>query len=105
MIPSTPPAVLKARILGTVAAMPSPTRRAHLLRASVLVACAVSVSFTVFFLAGGIRVTGRPLSLLVGTVLGTGVISTVASYVALGRGNSMMGRPRVWLLAVALASP
>jgi hypothetical protein len=103
--PVRPPEQLKSRILGAIAVLPSSNRRRHVARASLLLVGAVAVSLSFFFLAGGVRVGGRPLSLVIGTALGTGVATCVASYVALGRSNSMMGRPRVWLLAVAVASP
>lgn len=100
-----PPTDLKARTLGAAQARPSPTRRVQVVRAAVLVSGALVAAVIIFILVGGIRVTGRPLGLIVGTSLGTGFVAAVCAWAAFGRAKSMMGRPTAWLIAVALAGP
>jgi hypothetical protein len=100
-----PPTDLKARTLGAVQARPSATRRTQVLRAAILMAGAVVAGFVIFIAVGGIRVTGRPLGLVLGTSLGTGFVAAVCAWAAFGRQKSMMGRPTAWLVAVALAGP
>jgi hypothetical protein len=96
---------LKARILQQVAKTPAPTRSAERKRAALLIGASIAVALSVFFLRGGIRMTGRPTSLIVGTSLGTAVIAAVGAWIGLGRGRSMIGRSSVALLVMAAATP
>jgi len=100
-----PASDLKARTLGAAKALPSPTRGTQVKRAAILLSGAVLAGVVIFFWVGGIRVTGRPLGLILGTSLGTGFVAAVCAWAAFGRDKSMMGRPTAWLITVALAGP
>src|SRR3954463_4285393 len=95
----------KARIVRMTEHAPASTRGTDSTRALLLVAGSVMVAGTIFFLSGGVRVTGRPWSLLIGTTVGTGVIATIAIAAAIWRGRSMLGRSRAVLLSAALMTP
>jgi hypothetical protein len=96
---------LKARLLAATRAAPAPTRSTESKRAAVLVTTAILVSLAVFLAFGGMRITGRPAALLIGTVAGTAAIAALTFWVAVGRGGAMVGRARSWLVAAVLASP
>jgi hypothetical protein len=97
---------LKARVLAAARSKPSPTRSTVARRAAALLLASCAASFAVFELWGGVRPTGRPLLLMVGTALGTCVISAAAAWVSLSRGRSTLGRPtRFALPAAAAAAP
>lgn len=100
-----PPTALRDRILQAAASRPSQTRRAHAVRALGLVAGSVAVAVAIFFWFGAVRITGRPIELVIGTAMGTAIVAAAATYLALSRKNSMMGRPRVWLLTSAVTAP
>jgi hypothetical protein len=99
------PGDLKARIMKQAEERPAPTRGAEALRAVLLIAGSIAVAFAIFFVRGGVRLTGRPMSLIVGTSLGTAVIAAVGAWIALGRGRSMIGRSSVALLVMAVITP
>jgi hypothetical protein len=96
---------LKARVLAATRAAPAPTRSSESKRAAVLVTTAVLVSLAVFLAYGGVRITGRPAALLIGTVAGTAAIAALTLWVAVGRGGAMVGRARSWLVGAVIASP
>lgn len=96
---------LKKQILLAAQQQPAPARTTRDPRALALVASAVLVPLAMFVAAGGARSGPRPLALVVGTGLGALAIAAVALWSALGRGGSMLGRSRSWLLAVAVAAP
>jgi hypothetical protein len=96
---------LKARLLAATRAAPAPTRSSESKRAAVLITTAVLVSLAVFLAFGGVRITGRPAALLIGTVAGTAAIAALTIWVAVGRGGAMVGRARSWLVAAVIASP
>jgi hypothetical protein len=92
---------LKERVLAAARREPSPTRRGATLRLALALVVAVADGAAVFFFTGGPRLAGQsPASLL-----GAAVITVVAMWAAFGRGGSMLGRPRSWLLAVTLGAP
>src|SRR5262245_35723871 len=105
MSPVMPGEDLKARVLAAVEAAPAPTRSTESKRGALLVTTAVLVSLAIFLINGGMRVTGRPAPLLIGTVVGTALISVSAIWVAVGRGRAMLGRASRWLVTVGIASP
>ncbi|MET0593953.1 MAG: hypothetical protein ABW133_14725, partial [Polyangiaceae bacterium] len=55
---------LKLRLLREVAGAPSSTRREESKRAAWLIGTALTASLAVFAVLGGVRITGRPLSLV-----------------------------------------
>ncbi len=99
------PSDLKARILKEVKERPAPTRKAEALRAALLIAASIGVALAIFLVRGGVRLTGRPAALIIGTSLGTAVIAAVGAWFALGRRRSMLGRSSLALLVVAVVTP
>jgi len=96
---------LKQRILRAAEATPTRSRQSEAIRAALFIGTAIAASLVIFALRGGIRLTGRPLSLVLGTTIGTTLIAGASIWVSLGRGRSMLGRSRAWILAAMLASP
>jgi hypothetical protein len=96
---------LKRRILAATAAEPSPTSRQRVRRSAIRMASALAVPLLVFVLVGGPRFAPRPLGLVVMTALGAAGIAASALFVAVGRGSSMLGRSRGWLLGTAAIAP
>jgi hypothetical protein len=101
----TPAPELKARVMTAAAEQPAPPRRAVLREAAALTVGSLLAALTVFFYAGGPRVTARPIALVVGTAMGTAIIAAIALWAALGRGRSMLARTRRLLLPIAVGSP
>src|SRR4051812_2057764 len=95
------PADRKSRILATIAETPAPTRRELLRRQTWLVLAGVAGALSLFWMAGGLRVTGRPPSLIAWTSVGTACFGGVGMSFLFTRGNS--GLRRGWL-ALALAT-
>lgn len=102
--PEVPPQ-LKQRLLAEVAQRPSPTRRALARQAAALTTASWLAAATIFLLAGGMRATGRPPSLIIGTAVGTALIAGLVIWVALRRGSSTLGRARQALLPIVIGSP
>ena len=96
---------LKRRILAATISEPSPTRRQRLIWSATRMASALAVPLLLFLLVGGPRVDPRPLGLVAMTALGTSGIAAAVLFVAVGRGSSMLGRSRGWLLATAAIVP
>jgi hypothetical protein len=96
---------LKARILRTVGSQPPLTRELFVRQTVALTVGSWLVSLVVFVYAGGPRVLGRPLSLVVGTALGIGTIAGVTAWSALGRGKSTLGRARRSLIPIIAGAP
>lgn len=98
-------AELRERILASVARERPPTRRAHLLRAWLLFAVGLAASLAIFFAFGGVRPTGRPASLILATSLGAAVVAAFTMWGADVHGGRLLGRPRRWLIALAVLAP
>ena len=96
---------LKRRILDAAASEASPTRRERAIRSAILAASALAVPLLLFALVGGPRVGPRPLALVALTALGTACIAAYASYFAVDRGPSMLGRSTRRLLGTAAIVP
>jgi hypothetical protein len=99
------PSSLKERVLKGVLAKPAPTRRTEALRAALLIAGSIAIALAIFFARGGLRLTGRPAALVLGTSLGTAVIAAVGAWFALGRRSSMLGRSSLALSVAAVVTP
>jgi hypothetical protein len=102
---SGPDRQLRERILGAIAREPSPTRRQRRGRSARLFAAAGAVALLIFLVYGGVRVQGRPLSLVAGTVSGSALLAAAGLTLALSRGRSMLGRRPAWLLGAAAVLP
>lgn len=63
------------------------------------------ISLAVFVYAGGMRVSDRPLSLVLVTAGGIALIALITAWAALARGSSTLGRVRRWLVPIVIASP
>jgi hypothetical protein len=96
---------LKARILKQAELTPAPTRAIETRRAWLLIGGSVLVGLAIFYVRGGIRVTGRPTGLIVGTSLGTAVIAGWSAWMTMGRRRSMLGRSTMALCVVACVTP
>jgi hypothetical protein len=101
----TEPGDLKASILEMARREPSATRRAASRQTALILAFAVIVNAGLFFLFGGVHRGLRPTHLVLATQGGAGLLALLAVWVAFGRGRSMLGRPRRWLLAVTILTP
>jgi hypothetical protein len=98
-------AELRARVLARVTREPAPTRAQVATRRWLVLGLALGISLLVFFACGGVRGGPRPTRLVVETTVGSATLAAVVAWVALGRGGSMLGRPRRWLAAVAVSTP
>ena len=88
------PADRKSRILAFIDETPAPTRRELLRQQTWLVLAGVAGALILFWIAGGLRVTGRPPSLIAWTSLGTACFGGVGMSFLFTRGNS--GHRRGW---------
>lgn len=99
-----PPDDLRARILGAAGRLPSPHRAAATRRDRALYALGAATLVIVFVALGGLRLGRRPEAFLALTSGGWAVVAVLATWISLGRGRSMLGRPRPWLSVVAIAT-
>jgi hypothetical protein len=99
-------AELKSRVLSVVQSSPSPTRRTTLGAIRVLIPGAAIVAGCLYFVFDGVHngqgrapvVLAASLSVWIGAAL-------VSLWSVVGAGGSPTGRPRPWLLAVAIGMP
>jgi hypothetical protein len=103
--PPGPPSGVRERVLEAARAERSATRRESVLRTALVIAAALSASVAVFALRGGLRAEPRGGTLIVLTAGGSALLAAVIAAIALGRGRSMLGRPRAWLIVPVLAAP
>ena len=101
MSPSTDLADLRSRVLAEVRRQPAPARPE--MRRRLLVGLVITVVFEAFLLVliGGMHGGDRPPWLIAGNASGALVVALVASWLAFGRGRSMVGRPRSVVVGVA----
>jgi hypothetical protein len=97
---------LKARILDAAHATPSPARDASRVFAWLVLPSSVIVAAALFFAFDGVsHGQGRPLWFYVASSIGWAAVASLSMWAALARGASAVGRPRPWLLAVAIGTP
>ena len=103
--PSPLPVGLRARVLDAARSTPSPTRRMTAVRSvrAIVLAGAGPVVFYVAVLRNH-ALDGRPPALSACTAGGIALVAVCAWWIALG-GRGVLGRPRAWLIAAALAGP
>ena len=101
----TAPAQLRAQVIALSACEPSPTRAQLSRRHRVVLSIVMLVPLFVFIAWGGIRVGPRPDRLVLQTALGSAVLAVGLAIVGIGRGQSMLGRPRSWLVTQVLLTP
>jgi hypothetical protein len=102
---TAPSEQLRRRVLEAMAKEPSPARPAarRLRLLTFLVGFVPPLVLLQVF--GGILVGGRPTPFFVGTTLGWSVFAALATWGAVGRGRSMLGRPRALLTALTVLTP
>jgi hypothetical protein len=96
---------LKARVLDGARREPSPTREIATIHSRRSAQAGIIAMLLVFLAIGGMHLHVRQEALIVGTVLGWAGVALVATWLAVGRGDSMLGRPRGWLVAAAGLTP
>jgi hypothetical protein len=96
---------LKHRILTATEQEVSATRAQRSARSALLLASAAIAPLVIFALVGGVRIAPRPISLTALTAAGALGIAACALFVSLGRGPSMLGRARGWLVGTAVLAP
>jgi hypothetical protein len=103
--PAQPPPELRAKVLELVRQVPSPSRREAQRRSVGWLSLGLLLPLLLFMLLGGAERGPRPLSLLLITGVGSGLLALVSLWGALGRGGRTLGRARSRLLAVVLLPP
>lgn len=99
------PAELKSKVLAAASAEPAPTRKGARRTDLVLLGVTVAGFSVVGLWFGGLLPGDRPIGSLAVSVLGWGATALAATWLSYGSGGSMLGRPRQWLLGVAVATP
>jgi hypothetical protein len=84
---------------------PAATRRQLLVGHALVAALSTLTPVSIFLAVGGVRAAPRPLTLVVETALGSALLALIAATAGFGRGRSMLGRPRVWLVSIVLLTP
>ena len=101
MIPSPD---LRHRVLAAIEREPAPSRAQSTTRTTI--AFALGFAPIVLFVAVlGVAAGDRPPGYIAMVAGGWALLAAAATWGALGRGASMLGRPRSWLLAIALLLP
>jgi hypothetical protein len=99
-----PPPDLKARVLAAVTAKPAPTREAVVGGIVLAWVAAATVAVGIFIVMGGLHAGNRPIPFLGATASGWLAIAIAATLGATRR-DSMLGRSRAALVAVAVGIP
>ncbi len=96
---------IRERMLAAARTSNAPTRAQLRARMFVWLLSALASMVVVLSVYGGVRPYHRPTVLLVGTALGALAAALAASWLAVGRGSSMLGRRSGLLLIMAAALP
>ena len=100
---------LKERILAATAMVPSSSRsvarrqRLVLIAASLAAMVAIYLTFVLWLF--GWQSIPRSTTLAGGTLLGASAVAALAMTTAVGRGRSILGRSRQWLIAMTVLAP
>jgi hypothetical protein len=103
--PGLDDAQLRAQVINRTLRERSATRGQLARQHGIVLGIAFSAPLLTFIALGGIRVAPRPDGLTLQTVLGSAVLAALFAIVGVGRGRSMLGRPRSWLWAQVLLTP
>jgi hypothetical protein len=98
-------AQLRAQVLQQARQQPAPTRRQLFVGHALLAALITLTPVSIFLAMGGVRAAPRPLALVLETALGSALLALIAVAAGLGRGRSMLGRSRIWLVSMVLLTP
>jgi hypothetical protein len=101
----TPAPDLRERILAAARAEASPTKAEARRRLARIVALGFALEIAIFLYAGAVYRGNRPDWLMASTTVGVTIIAAIATCLSYGRGRSMLGRPRVLLLAIVALVP
>jgi hypothetical protein len=96
---------LRARVIEQARQEPALTRAQVSLQNCVVMVAALLIPLLIFGALGGARVGPRPDRLVLQTVVSAAILAIVAAVVGVGRGRSMLGRPRSWLLSLVIFTP
>jgi hypothetical protein len=97
---------LKARVLLAVQSSPSPTRRSTRAALRVIVPAATALAACLYVAFDGVHHgKGRPPAVLAASISVWMGAALVSLWLVVGTGRSPTGRPRPWLLAVAIGMP
>jgi hypothetical protein len=102
---SSSAALLRSQVLEQAKNDPVPTRAQLSGRRRLVTLLVLFVPLSLFLALGGVRMAPRPSGLVIETALGSSILAILVALVALGRGRSMLGRPRIWLVSVVLLTP
>jgi hypothetical protein len=98
-------AQLRAQVLELSTRERAPTRAELARERRIVLAVVLLVPLSIFVVSGGIRLGPRPERLVLQTALGSAFLAAGVAIVGIGRGRSMLGRPRWWLLTQVLLTP
>jgi hypothetical protein len=96
---------MKARLLEAAKKQSSPTRSSVNWEVALVLLTAFAAAVNVLLAGGGVDFGQRSPILVVSTALGRGTIALAATWAALGRGGSMLGRSLSWLSTTTVATP
>jgi hypothetical protein len=98
-------AQLRAQVLQLSTRERAPTRAELARERRIVLAIVLLVPLSIFVASGGIRLGPRPERLVLQTALGSAFLAAGVAIVGIGRGRSMLGRPRWWLVTQVLLTP
>lgn len=96
---------LRAQVLERARQEAAPTRSQLFVRHALLAALLTLAPISIFLAMGGVRAGPRPLLLVLETAFGSALLALIVATAGFGRGRSMMGRPRSWLVSIVLVTP
>lgn len=103
--PGLDDAQLRAQVINHTLRERSATRGELARQHGIVLGIALCVPVFSFIALGGVRMAPRPNGLVLQTVLGSAVLAALFAIVGVGRGQSMLGRPRSWLWTQVLLTP
>jgi hypothetical protein len=96
---------LRARVLEATRREPVRSRAEGERRRAAVVALGFLVSCALGIVAGRLDRGERPLGYIAALVTAWLVLASAATWVSVGRGQSMLGRPVIWRIAAAVLTP
>lgn len=96
---------LRARVLGAIKREPSPPIDVVSRRRVLAIALGFVPVVAIFQIVGGVVLGERPMGYVAFIAIGWTILALAATWGAIARGRSMLGRPRAWLVVVAIVTP